>query len=511
MKMANIHGNNGANRVGYGSVGLMGTAQDDNIYGYDGYDDLFGDGGNDWLDGGRGRDNMYGGLGDDTYIVDDAGDDVIEYESERAGNGQYGGFDTVKSYANFTLSDYVERLELYGSAAYGAGNSLGNEIVGNAVSNTLSGLDGGDTLWGMDGDDYLYGGSGMDTLWGGYHNDWLYGGTWDDTLWGQYGNDTLDGGAGADVMLGGHNDDVYIVRESGDVVVESVGQGNDTVYSNLGDYTLPANVEGLLLEYGLINGTGNELRNQIVGSDDQNTINGMGGDDTLYGAGGRDTLDGGTGNDEMHGNSGDDTYKVDSAGDSVLEDPDDGTDTVQSTINFTLGANVENLELTGSATTGTGNSLGNKLSGNGQGNTLNGGSGDDRLYGQAGQDTLIGGLGADTLSGGTESDKFIFDSALGAGNIDTILTFSVADDDTIWLDNAVFTALTMNAGVDLGNLIPNEFATGASATDSSDRIIYNPQTGALLYDSDGTGAAAAVQFASMSVGLSLTAADFFVM
>jgi Ca2+-binding RTX toxin-like protein len=508
--MATIHGNNGANRSGYGSLGLMGTAQDDSIYGYDGYDDLYGDGGNDWLDGGRGQDDMYGGLGNDTYIVDDTGDEVIEYEREATGNGQNGGFDKVKSYVNFTLSGYVERLELYGSATYGAGNSLGNEIVGNSLGNTLSGLDGGDTLWGMDGEDALYGGSGMDTLWGGYHNDSLYGGTWDDTLWGQYGNDYLDGGAGADVMLGGHNDDLYIVRDAGDLVVESAGQGRDTVYSNLGDYTLTANVEDLLLEYGVINGTGNELANQIVGSEDTNTINGMGGDDTLYGVGGRDTLDGGTGNDEMHGGTGDDTYKVDSVGDTVLEDSGDGTDTVQSAVNFTLGANVENLELTGSATSGTGNSLGNKLTGNGLDNTLSGGSGEDRLYGHAGRDTLIGGLGADTLSGGSETDWYIFDSALGGGNIDTILTFSVVD-DMIGLDDAVFTAFTLSPGVDLGNLTSAEFRTGASAMDSSDRIIYNPQTGALLYDSDGIGSAAAVQFASLSVGLSLTAADFFVM
>ena len=93
----------------------------------------------------------------------------------------------------------------------------------------------------------------------------------------------------------------------------------------------------------------------------------------------------------------------------------------------------------------------------------------------------------------------MFDTALGHGNIDDILDFNVAD-DAIGLDNAVFTALTMNAGVDLRGLYASEFRAGRGSMDSTDRIIYNSQTGALLYDSDGIGAAAAVQFASVKRG-----------
>ena len=78
-------------------------------------------------------------------------------------------------------------------------------------------------------------------------------------------------------------------------------------------------------------------------------------------------------------------------------------------------------------------------------------------------------------------------------------------EDTIRIDNAVFTAWTSN-----GKLPSAAFFIGAAAHDASDRIIYNPATGALLYDSDGTGAAAPVQFAQLNTGLSLTASDFYV-
>ncbi|MBR1149402.1 calcium-binding protein [Bradyrhizobium sp. JYMT SZCCT0428] len=511
--MANIYGSNGNDKSssnGWGTLGLFGTEQADNIFGYDGDDHLFGLGGNDWLDGGKGADLMDGGLGDDTYIVDNTGDSLSEHEDGPAGNEQYGGFDKVKSYINYTLEDFFERLELYGSATNGTGNALNNEIVGNALGNTLSGLDGADTLWGMDGEDHLYGGSGMDTLFGGYHNDWLYGGSWEDTLWGESGNDTLDGGYGNDVMFGGRNDDTYIVRESGDTVIEYAGEGRDTVFSNLGDYTLTANVEDLVLEYGVINGTGNALRNQIVGSDDANIILGMGDNDTLYGMGGADTLNGGTGADEMHGGAGNDTYKVDQAGDVVVEENGEGLDTVESTVSYTLTAYVENLVLAGNAANGTGNGLDNKITGNAQDNTLLGGAGADRLYGNEGSDKLNGGSLADALSGGSGTDTFIFDTSLGHGNVDTILDFNVADDQ-IFLDNAVFTALSLGAGVDIASLHGSEFRKGASALDSDDHIIYNNQTGALLYDSDGSGAAAAVQFASVDVGLNITSADFFVL
>lgn len=133
--------------------------------------------------------------------------------------------------------------------------------------------------------------------------------------------------------------------------------------------------------------------------------------------------------------------------------------------------------------------------------TINGGDGADTLYGRNGVDTLDGGLGNDTLSGGNEADTFVFSTALGAGNVDVIQFYSVAD-DTIQLDVDVFTT------IGLGTLAANAFVIGVAAADSDDRIIYNPATGALYYDADGNGGGAAVQFATLGTGLALTAADF---
>ena len=134
--------------------------------------------------------------------------------------------------------------------------------------------------------------------------------------------------------------------------------------------------------------------------------------------------------------------------------------------------------------------------------TLQGGAGNDRLYGEAGNDRLNGGSGADTLTGGSGADTFIFDTKLGASNIDKIIDFNVKD-DTIWLDDDIFT----KAGK-VGDLASAAFHIGTSAHDASDRIIYNKTTGALYYDADGSGKGAAIQFASLAKGLALTANDF---
>lgn len=135
---------------------------------------------------------------------------------------------------------------------------------------------------------------------------------------------------------------------------------------------------------------------------------------------------------------------------------------------------------------------------------LFGGNGDDTLLGGTGSDYIYGGLGQDVLTGGTSQDNFIFDTSLGASNIDRITDFSVAD-DTIRLENAVFTAFSRTATIS-----SSAFYVGAAAHDSTDRIIYNSNTGALSYDPDGTGSAAAIQFAELSPALTLTYRDFVI-
>ena len=136
----------------------------------------------------------------------------------------------------------------------------------------------------------------------------------------------------------------------------------------------------------------------------------------------------------------------------------------------------------------TGNANGNVVIGNDGNNVINGGDGNDELTGLGGQ------------------DSFLFDTALNAAiNVDEITDFNVAD-DTIWLDDDIFSSgLTANNSV-----AGSQFVIGPAALDAGDRIIYNSATGAVLYDSDGTGPTAAVQFARLSAGLPLTNFDFLV-
>ena len=149
--------------------------------------------------------------------------------------------------------------------------------------------------------------------------------------------------------------------------------------------------------------------------------------------------------------------------------------------------NIENV---------TGGSGNDTLTGDGLANTLSGG---------AGTDVLTGGAGNDTLSGGAGADQFVFNTALNAAtNVDTITDFTVVD-DTIQLENAVFTQFATP-----GTLTAAAFYAGAAAHDADDRIIYNAATGDLSYDVDGTGAAAAVKFATLSTGLALANTDFLV-
>src|SRR4030095_14544752 len=129
-----------------------------------------------------------------------------------------------------------------------------------------------------------------------------------DPLVGGEGADRLQGDAGADVMQGGAGDDTYYVENAGDVVTEAAGAGHDLVYTAV-SYTLSANVEDLSLWGGAsINGTGNDLANEILGNAGANRLTGLGGADTLSGGGGNDTLVGGTGMDDLTGGAGNDRF-----------------------------------------------------------------------------------------------------------------------------------------------------------------------------------------------------------
>jgi Ca2+-binding RTX toxin-like protein len=337
---------------------------------------------------------MQGGLGNDTYVVDNAGDTVIEALNQ--------GTDLVLSSVSFTLGANVENLTLTGIGLIsGIGNTLNNILIGNSANNVLNGGAGIDTLKGGLGNDiYIVdnindkvielANEGTDlvqssvtyTLSDNIENLTLVGATaaingtgniLNNVINGNAGNNVLNGGSGADTMTGGAGSDTYIVDNTADIVTEAFNAGLDRVNSSV-TYTLSANVEQLMLTgNAAINGTGNAL------------------DNSLYGNAGVNVLSGGKGND---------TYYVQNTGDSVVELAGDGTDDVNSSVNYTLPANVENLTLINGAISGTGN------------------TGNNSLYGNAGNNILDGGAGKDLLTGGAGSDTFKFssvkDSAVGA-------------------------------------------------------------------------------------------------
>jgi Ca2+-binding RTX toxin-like protein len=348
------------------------------LIGAAGNDTLQGGAGADTLMGGVGADMMMGGGGDDSYDVDNSGDKVTEMTGK--------GTDVVRSSITYALGANVENLTLTGAAAInGTGNELNNTMVANDAGNTL------------------FGSLGNDTLRGGL------------------GADMLLGGAGPDQMAGGAGNDTYGVDDVGDKVSELVGEGIDLVNASV-NYTLGVNVENLaLVATTAKQGTGNELNNIITANDGGNTLSGEAGNDILRGGKGADILLGGLGFDQMVGGAGNDVYDVDSAGDTVTELVNQGTDSVKASISYALGANVENLTMTGSAPiSGVGNELNNTLTANDVGNTLAGEGGDDTLVGGKGADTLLGGAGNDILNGGLGNDLYRFGSGSGADAISDV-------------------------------------------------------------------------------------------
>ena len=241
----------------------------------------------------------------------------------------------------------------------------------------------------------------------------------------------------------------------------------------------------------VLTGSGND---SVKGDLLANNLSGGAGNDTLLGDGGDDTLTGGTGNDSLNG--GDDV-------DWVSYAERNGAVTVNLvTLRASGSGGADTLSGIENVITGAGN---DNVTGSSLDNIISAGIGNDTLVGNSGNDTISGGLGNDSLNGGSGTDHFIFNTALGTANVDRIQSYS-ATDDTILLDDAIFTALGSP-----GALAAGAFKAGAAATDADDRIIYNATTGALFYDQDGNGATAAVQFATLtSITGTITHADFLI-
>ena len=373
----------------------------------------------DHLDGGAGADALYGNGGDDVFAnvtLDDLDDDVFD---GGAGTDTLDLDDYVAQYfgppvllgANGTLTS-VEVINLHGPTAGAGINSVELAIpLANSSSDETVTVNGalaqdfiyGDRINNADISLHLNGGGGHDLLYGGAGGDTLDGGDDADTLEGNGGDDWLEGGGESDTLRG--------------------GAGGDT-------------------------------------------LRGGDGDDTLEGNGGDDELDGGDDADSMWGGTGNDIYIVDDAADVVTEYANGGTDTVDATISYTLGDQVENLALIGvGGLNGTGNDRDNVIWGSNYDNLLNGGGGVDAIKGAGGADIIDGGTGADTMLGGEGGDIFIVDDAgdvvteaIGEGfdMVQSTVSYSLAagsEVEVLYADPATTTATISLTGNEFDNFL----------------------------------------------------------
>ncbi len=412
VEMATINGTNFADILPRtsdpdtsGADFIYGLAGNDFIDGGLGNDQLFGGTDQDTLIGGSGNDELNGDAGDDSLDGGDNDDFLADTQGNNTLNGGLGNDNITAGVGSIFVNGGLGRDALvlnYFGQSISTANITFNAIGGgtlNGVANAIQGIESF-IFSGSDGSDYIDASAtsyfNSITAYGG--NDTLIGGSERDVLDGNDGNDFLSGGAGLDSLAG--------------------GIGNDTLVGGLG----------------------------------RDELNGGSGNDVLDGSG--DTTE----PDFFAGGTGDDIYGIYSAATTVLENPNEGNDTVWTNINYALASNVENLYLTGTAN-GTGNADNNVIVGFGAGNNLinglggndilNGGDGNDNLNGGVGNDYLIGESGNDVLEG--SGDAFGIDTFVGGVGDDNYGVYSAntavledagAGNDTVW--TAINYALTAN-------------------------------------------------------------------
>jgi Ca2+-binding RTX toxin-like protein len=280
-----------------------------------------GDRGNNTLDGGSGADDMTGGLGGDTYIVDNPNDVVHESVS-------LGDLDTVITSVSYVLptGGEIEALTASGTNPINlTGNEFAQTITGNSGDNIIDGMGGVDDMRGAGGNDVYFVdnvrdtvreavGGGTDRIFAsvsftlstgsavelmsttshdGTQAINITGNDLNNTIYGNAGNNILDGQGGVDELVGLGGNDTYFVDNANDRVDESVGGGNDQVFTSASfNLTEGQEIERLQTTNNAgtqaINLRGNDFDNLVVGNDGNNVISGGAGNDILYGLGGND-------------------------------------------------------------------------------------------------------------------------------------------------------------------------------------------------------------------------------
>jgi serralysin len=450
--------------------GVLGSTLNDTITGSGGENLLKGGSGDDTLEGGFGNDTLEGGAGNNTARYSGSTAATVDLSQLTAQNTGYG---------TDTLSD-IRNLE---------GSSGADALTGNGEANLLDGKNGNDTLVGKDGDDTLKGGNGNDTLEGGA------------------GNDLLEGGSSADtaVFSGPRSNYTITNKDDGSIEIrDNTGQdGVDTLkdvrFAKFGDNQTIALVNGA--PTALSPSTASVSESAAIGAtvttlfaddpdDDTLTYSLVSNPGGLFAISGTKLVVNGALNYEaatQHVV----TFKAsDSWGGETLK-----------TVTITVRDNAaETTPIIQSGTTGN-----DQLVGEAGNDQLKGLGGKDTIFGEGGDDKLWGGLGNDTLVGGAGKDIFVFDKRPNArSNLDWVYDFNVKD-DTIHLAKSAFSKLAKK-----GKLSADAFVVGDHMRDKEDRILYHKKAGALFYDPDGTGSARAVQFATISKKLAISAKDFYV-
>ncbi|EIM28662.1 Ca2+-binding protein, RTX toxin [Microvirga lotononidis] len=450
------------------------------LIGGSGNDTLIGDNNANTLEGGAGADTLRGGGGIDTvsYARSTAG--VMVNLAAKFGAGGDAQGDTYDSIENVIGSNYNDIFvgDAGANAFYGGAGIDTVDYSGSAAGVTvvLGGMSSGGYA---EGDTY----SSIENVVGSNSADVLYGDGGNNVLQGGDGNDILIGQGGSDVMYGGAGDDTYYV-DGTDFISEAGGSGYDTVVTTE-SFMLGADFEALAATgFGALSLTGNGLNNTIIGNDAGNWI------------------DGGEGADTMIGGMGDDIFVIDNPGDVIIDAGGANMVLLKTAYDLSrLPSSVSVSLADGTNAPLVGSNGANVLRGNAAANVLKGQGGNDKLYGLEGNDKLYGGSG---------KDAFVFDTRLHkTKNVDKIYDFK-SSDDSIWLDNAIFTKLGKGTPTKPVKFKSGMFYEGKKAHDKDDRIIYDKKTGDLYYDADGTGKTAQVKFANISNKVKLYYHDFYV-
>ena len=439
---------------------ITATPNDSTINGLGGDDKLIGQGSNDVLNGGDGNDTLDGGLGNDT-LDGGAGVNTASFDHFPTPVTVNLAKGTATGQGNDIMRDIQKVI----------GSNFNDTIVGNAADNVIDGGAGIDTVR-FDGvaaavmvdlSMETATGQGNDTL---LHIENVTGSSLNDTITGNAGDNVIDGGGGTDTV---RFDGVAAAVTVNLVNGTAAGQGADTLRNieNIVGSSLDDTITGNAGNNVVDGGTGNDtvrfdgvaaavtvnLATGIAtgqGNDTLRNIENVVGsslDDTITGNAGNNVIDGGLGNNTIDGGAGVNTAAFNRTAQAVTVDLSKGTATGQGT---DILRNIQNV--TGS-------------------------SRNDTITGSAGNNVIDGGAGTD------------FDPA----------------SDTIRLDKTIFTALTQS-----GTLADAAFFVGSAAHDADDRITYNSTTGALIYDSNGSAAGGAAQFATLQPNLALHASNFVV-